>query len=65
MSDSPAYKRILLKLSGESLTGDNEFGIEATILNRFAEEVEKAHKSNVQIGIVLFQTQPVFSNPDQ
>jgi len=53
MSGSPVYKRILLKLSGESLTGDNDFGIEATILNRFAEEVEKAHRSKVQIGIVI------------
>ncbi len=53
MSEPPAYKRILLKLSGESLTGDNEFGIEATILNRFAEEVEKAHRFGVQIGIVI------------
>lgn len=53
MSKSPAYKRILLKLSGESLTGDEDFGIEATILNRFAEEVEKAHRAGVQIGIVI------------
>jgi uridylate kinase len=53
MSGSPAYKRILLKLSGESLTGDKEFGIESIILNRFAEEVEKAHKCKVQIGIVI------------
>jgi uridylate kinase len=53
MSNSPAYKRILLKLSGESLTGDKEFGIEANVLNQFAEEVEKAHNSDVQIGIVI------------
>ncbi len=53
MSKTPVYRRILLKLSGESLTGDKEFGIEAKVLNRFAEEVEKAYKSGVQIGIVL------------
>jgi uridylate kinase len=53
MSSTPAYKRILLKLSGESLTGDKEFGIEANVLNRFAVEVEKAHNSGVQIGIVI------------
>jgi uridylate kinase len=40
-------------LSGESLTGEKEFGIEAKVLNRFAEEVEKAHKAEVQIGIVI------------
>jgi uridylate kinase len=50
---SPAYKRILLKLSGESLTGENEFGIDALVLNRFAAEVEKVHKLGVQIGIVI------------
>lgn len=53
MSKTPVYRRILLKLSGESLTGDKEFGIEAKVLNRFSEEVEKAHKSGVQIGIVI------------
>lgn len=53
MSNSPVYKRILLKLSGESLTGDKNFGIEANVLNQFAEEVEKAHNSGVQIGIVI------------
>ena len=53
MGDTPAYNRILLKLSGESLTGDNEFGIDAKVVNRFAEEVGKAHKLGVQIGIVI------------
>jgi len=53
MSTTPVYRRILLKLSGESLTGDKEFGIEAKVLNRFAEEVDKVYKSGVQIGIVI------------
>jgi len=53
MSKVPVYRRILLKLSGESLTGEKEFGIDAKVLNRFAEEVDSAHKSNVQIGIVI------------
>jgi len=53
MGKTPVYKRILLKLSGESLTGVKEFGIEAEILNQFAVEVEKAHQSGVQIGIVI------------
>ncbi len=53
MGQLPVYKRILLKLSGESLTGVKEFGIEADVLNRFAREVEKTHRSGVQIGIVI------------
>jgi uridylate kinase len=50
---NPIYKRILLKLSGESLTGKHEFGIDPEVLNQFAEEVEKIHKLGVQIGIVI------------
>ena len=53
MSKTPVYSRILLKLSGESLTGEQEFGIEAKVLNRFADEVERTQKSGVQIGIVI------------
>jgi uridylate kinase len=53
MSNNPIYKRILLKLSGESLTGKQEFGIDPDVLNQFAEEVEKIHKLGVQIGIVI------------
>ncbi len=53
MGQTPVYKRILLKLSGESLTGKKEFGIEAEVLNRFAIEVEKAFRAGVQIGIVI------------
>ncbi len=53
MEKSPRYKRILLKLSGESLTGEKEFGIEADVLNRFATEVDKAHKLGVEIAIVI------------
>lgn len=53
MAKSPKYNRILLKLSGESLTGENEFGIEASVLNRFASEVDKAHQLGVEIAIVI------------
>jgi len=53
MPPTPVYKRILLKLSGESLTGESEFGIDASTLNKFAVEVGKTHKLGVQIGIVI------------
>ena len=53
MSMRPIYKRILLKLSGEALTGNRDFGIDPAILNRFTSEVEKAYKDGVQIAIVL------------
>ncbi len=47
------YKRILLKLSGESLGGERQIGINADILSQFAKEVYRAQKSGVQIGIVI------------
>jgi uridylate kinase len=53
MSNKPIYKRILLKLSGESLTSNKGFGIDSTILNEFAREVKKIHVFGVQIGIVI------------
>ena len=49
----PAYKRILLKLSGESLMGSQEFGIDSAVLNQYAGEIQSAHELGVQIGIVI------------
>lgn len=47
------YKRVLLKLSGESLMGKRGFGIDHRVLEFFADEVEKVHKIGVQLGIVI------------
>lgn len=47
------YKRILLKLSGESLMGDKSFGIDPKVLEYFAKEIKKVHDLGVQIGIVI------------
>ncbi len=47
------YGRLLLKLSGNSLTGDKEFGIDSTVLNTVATEVHGAWQTGVQIGIVI------------
>ncbi|NCS89533.1 MAG: UMP kinase [Ignavibacteria bacterium CG2_30_36_16] len=47
------YKRILLKLSGESLMGQKGFGIDHNVLNFFAKEVKKVKEAGVQIGIVI------------
>ncbi|RMD47907.1 MAG: UMP kinase, partial [Ignavibacteria bacterium] len=41
------YKRILLKLSGESLMGSQKFGIDPTVLNFFANEIKKVHDLGV------------------
>lgn len=47
------YKRVLLKLSGESLAGSQGFGVEPSVLNRIAKEVSVAHQKGVEIGIVV------------
>ncbi|MBU3699203.1 MAG: UMP kinase [Candidatus Kapabacteria bacterium] len=47
------YKRILLKLSGESLMGEQHYGIDAVALRSFAEDVKEAHDLGVEIGIVF------------
>ena len=47
------YKRILLKLSGESLMGKKGFGIDHNVLNFFSDEVEKIHSIGVQVGLVI------------
>jgi uridylate kinase len=53
MPDQPKFKRILLKISGESLTGEKEFGIDAFVLNKYAKEVKKVHEQGIQIAIVI------------
>jgi uridylate kinase len=47
------YNRVLLKLSGESLMGDREFGIDPLALRNFAEEIAGIHELGVQIGVVI------------
>ncbi len=54
MSDSPApYRRVLLKLSGEALMGDLDYGIEPQVIQRLAEEIATARETGVEIAIVI------------
>jgi uridylate kinase len=53
MTGKSGYKRILLKVSGEVLMGDREYGIDMATVTRVAEEVTAAHKSGVQICLVI------------
>ncbi|MWN05941.1 UMP kinase [Gilliamella sp. Pas-s95] len=50
---TPFYKRILLKLSGEALQGDEGFGIDATVLDRMAQEIKELIEMNVQVAVVI------------
>jgi len=47
------YKRILLKLSGEALMGNKQFGIDNQLLNKYASEIKEVAESGVQIAIVI------------
>ncbi len=47
------YKRILLKLSGESLMGDKQFGIDPERISQYAEEVKQIVKKGVEVAIVI------------
>ena len=51
--DSPAYRRILLKLSGEALLGSQEYGIDPPVIQRVAAEVAEVLRLGVEIGLVI------------
>ncbi|MDG1253816.1 MAG: UMP kinase [Glaciecola sp.] len=55
MSIAPksAYRRILLKLSGEALMGDGEFGIDPKVLERMAQEIKELIEMGVEVGLVI------------
>jgi uridylate kinase len=47
------YKRVILKLSGESLSGSNHSGIDTGILNYLTAEIKKVYKLGAQVGVVI------------
>lgn len=54
MSDSPsAYRRVLLKLSGEALMGELDYGIEPQVIQRLATEIAAAKNAGIEIAIVI------------
>ena len=53
ISSKSAYRRILLKLSGEALMGNESFGIDAKVLDRMAMEIKELVELGVQVGLVI------------
>jgi len=49
----PAFQRVLLKLSGEALMGDGDYGIEPSIISRLAQEIKEISELGVQVAIVI------------
>lgn len=47
------YNRVLLKLSGEALMGDKQFGIDNNRLKSYAEEIKLVHEQGVQVAVVI------------
>lgn len=48
-----AYRRILIKISGQSLAGPAEVGLDSDALNRIAEEILSAHRLGIQVAVVV------------
>lgn len=53
MAAKPKYQRVLLKLSGEALMGDHQFGIDPKVVDRIALEVKELHAVGVQVAMVV------------
>jgi uridylate kinase len=53
MSKKPAYQRILLKLSGEALLGDADYGISPAVMERMAGEIRDVANAGVQVALVI------------
>ena len=49
----PAFKRILLKLSGEALLGEREYGLDPEQIERIADEIVEVHEAGVEIAVVV------------
>jgi len=47
------YKRVLLKLSGEALLGNEDYGIDPDVLSRMAEDVKEVLNMGIQVGVVI------------
>ena len=47
------YKRILLKLSGESLMGDQNFGIDSKMLEHYSKQIKTVIDAGVQVAVVI------------
>ena len=53
MATKPKYQRVLLKLSGEALMGEHQFGIDPNIVKRIAQEVKELHDIGVEVAMVI------------
>src|SRR6266536_1576528 len=53
IQDSPAFRRVLLKISGEALIGEQTFGIDVNVARSVAEEIRRVHDLGVEVAVVV------------
>jgi uridylate kinase len=53
LQNQPAFRRVLLKISGEALMGEQSFGIDVDIARAVAEEVKQVHDLGIQVAVVV------------
>ena len=51
--DTPKYKRVLLKISGEALAGDKKFGLDFGVIGKVADVIRECVEMGVQVGVVI------------
>src|ERR1041385_128524 len=52
-NNSPAFKRVLLKISGEALIGEQPFGIDVNVSQSVAKEIKQVHDLGIQVAVVV------------
>jgi uridylate kinase len=52
-ADELKYRRVVIKLSGEALAGDKNFGISPPVVDRLTDEIQSLHRMGVSIGLVI------------
>lgn len=53
LQNQPAFRRILLKISGEALMGEQTFGIDVNVARAVAEEIKQVHDLGIQVAVVV------------
>ena len=53
MADAPAYRRVMLKLSGEALMGSQSFGIDEAVVAGIARQLREVHELGVELAVVV------------
>lgn len=51
--EAPAYRRVLLKISGEALIGEQSFGIDINVARSVAEEIKQVHNLGIEVAVVV------------